>query len=1013
MAQPKALFFQDLILKLHHFWSEHNCLLWQPYNIQVGAGTANPATTLRVLGPEPWRVAYVEPSVRPDDGRYGENPNRMQYFYQYQVILKPDRGNSQELYLASLEALGLDPRQHDVRFVEDNWESPALGAWGLGWEVWLDGQEITQFTYFQQAGGLELDPVSVELTYGLERIALALQGKEEVWAIDWMDKLTYGEIFHKSEWEHSKYYFEVANIEEISRTFDFYEAESRHALAEGLVLPAYDYSLKCSHLFNILDTRGAVGVTERAGFFRRMAALTHEIAKAYFEQRTQMEYPLLAAAPSGWKPGPAPRRTLTMPAPPTAPADLLIEIGTEELPARDLDDALAQLAEYAPALFATLRLDVEAVQVMGTPRRLVVLAKNLSPRQADAESVVKGPPVNRAYDAEGKPTKAAMGFARGKGVRVEDLEQRAIGGGQYVVAVVKTAGRPAAEVLAEALPGLIAKLRFRKSMRWNASNIAFSRPIRWLLALYGGAALPFSYAGVSSGNSTRGLRAFDPDALEPRALVVEDAARYFAALEAEGIIIDPKVRAEVIHAEAIRLAAEVGGHIPDNPALLGEVTNLVERPTLLRGRFEEKYLNLPDAVLIAVMQKHQRYFPVVDADGRLMPYFIATRNGDAAHLDTVTAGNEHVIRARFADADFFYREDCKQTLEAFLPRLATKTFHEKLGSYLDKSKRVARLIKEIGPMLCLDAAAQRTAERAATLSKADQATHMVTEMTALEGIMGREYALMSDEPNPVAQAIFEGYLPRSAGDILPQTPAGAALALSDRLDSLAGLFAAQLAPTGSADPYGLRRAALGLVQILLDRGLDLDLRKAFRVASAAQPIAVGAEVQEQIVNFVTGRLHVLLRERGYAHDVVTAVLAEQGHRPHRAAVGVAELSEWTQRGDWPAILDGYARCVRITRQYDETFTLRPADFGAPAEQALYAAYKKADDALSPDDNVGAMLDAFVPVVEAVTVFFGPADEGGVLVMSPDPSVRENRLALLQRIGALAAGRADFSKLAGF
>jgi glycyl-tRNA synthetase len=287
----KALDFQTIILTLQHYWAEQGCLIWQPYYTQVGAGTMNPATFLRVLGPEPWKVAYVEPSVRPDDGRYGENPNRFQQHYQFQVILKPDPGNPQELYLRSLEALGINPREHDIRFVEDNWESPALGAWGLGWEVWLDGQEITQFTYFQQAGGIQLDPVSVEITYGLERIAMALQGVSGFRTLRWNDTFTDGDINLQAEQEHSKYYFEIADVARLRQMYALFEAEAEAALANNLVLPAHDYILKCSHTFNVLDTRGAVGVTERQALFGRMRDLSHRVAEAYVAQRQNLEYP--------------------------------------------------------------------------------------------------------------------------------------------------------------------------------------------------------------------------------------------------------------------------------------------------------------------------------------------------------------------------------------------------------------------------------------------------------------------------------------------------------------------------------------------------------------------------------------------------------------------------------------------------------------------------------------------------------------------------------------------------
>ncbi len=295
MAQSTS--FQSIIMNLQSFWSDMGCLIWQPYYSQVGAGTMNPATYLRVLGPEPWNVAYVEPSVRPDDGRYGENPNRLQQHYQFQVILKPDPGNPQEIYLKSLEAIGIDPKQHDIRFVEDNWESPALGAWGLGWEVWLDGQEITQFTYFQQAGGQILEPVSVEITYGLDRIAMALQNVRNFKDIHWNDDRTAGDVNLMAEYEHSKYYFELADVDRLRQMFSLFESEANAALEAGLVLPAHDYVLKCSHTFNILDTRGAIGVTERQAFFGRMRDLSRRTADMYAAQRQKMEYPWLKNFP--------------------------------------------------------------------------------------------------------------------------------------------------------------------------------------------------------------------------------------------------------------------------------------------------------------------------------------------------------------------------------------------------------------------------------------------------------------------------------------------------------------------------------------------------------------------------------------------------------------------------------------------------------------------------------------------------------------------------------------------
>src|SRR5712692_7703021 len=360
--------FQSMILALEKFWADRGAVIWQPYYSQVGAGTMNPGTFLRVLGPEPWNVAYIEPSIRPDDGRYGENPNRFQQHYQYQVILKPDPGNPQEIYLESLAALGLDPREHDIRFVEDNWESPALGAWGLGWEVWADGQEITQFTYFQQAGGLPTNPVSVELTYGLERILIALRNANGIWDEPWTDGITYGDVLRQGEWEHSKYYFEIADVERLREMFALAEAESKAALEHGLVLPAYDYLLKCSHTFNVLDARGAIGVTQRAQYFARMRDLSHKIAQTYLDQRESLGYPFLNRAPfqalasDDRNPTPVTARVKEV-------ADLLLEIGVEELPAKDVAQCVEQLHVIIPRIFAESRLHYNEIRIGATPRR--------------------------------------------------------------------------------------------------------------------------------------------------------------------------------------------------------------------------------------------------------------------------------------------------------------------------------------------------------------------------------------------------------------------------------------------------------------------------------------------------------------------------------------------------------------------------------------------------------------------------------------------------------------------
>ncbi len=987
-------------MALDRFWAQRGCLIWQPYNHQVGAGTMNPATALRVLGPEPWNVAYVEPSIRPDDGRYGENPNRLQQHFQYQVILKPDPGNPQELYLESLQALGLNLAAHDVRFVEDNWESPALGAWGLGWEVWLDGQEITQFTYFQQAGGLVLDPVAVEITYGLERILIALQRVRGFREIRWNAALSYADVNLQSEQEYSKYYFEVADVERMRAQFDSYESEAKAVLAAGLVLPAYDNVLRCSHAFNVLDTRGAVGVTERAQFFKRMRNLTRQVAEAWRAQRAELGHPLLV---DGTEPAARPAAQLPLA---NAPATFLLEIGTEELPAADVDSAIAQLQLLLPQLLLAERLAHGAIVVNGTPRRLAVSIAGLPALQPDAETVARGPAVSNAFDAAGQPTPAAQGFARGKGVAVGALQRRSMDGGEYVVALVRATGQPLAVVLAELAPRILAALEFKKSMRWRPGRTApaFSRPVRWLAAMIDAQALPFEWGGLQAGSTSRALRS---DAA-PGGEVIEIGAAdsYSQSMRAHGIIVEHEARARTIMEQAQQLAAKVDGTIAADAGLLAEVANLVECPTAFLGSFEEAYLELPQEVLVSVMKKHQRYFPVWRA-GRLLPFFVGVRNGDATNLAQVVEGNEHVIRARFADASYFVRDDLRHDLAGFRSRLARLTFHEQLGSMLDKSARVETIVERLAPLLQL-VSELPVALRAAHLCKADLASRMVVEMTALQGVMGRAYALRAGEPPAVAQAIEQHYWPQAAGDPLPESAAAAAVALADRLDTLCGLFALGLVPTGSADPFGLRRAALGVVQILLGRTQALDLRSALAVCAACQPLAVGAAAQQDALAFIAGRLRGVLLEAGHRHDVVEAVLAAKAHDPYAAQQAAAQLSAWLVRAEWAPLLEAFARCARMTRELDGTTPVLPAALQHAAEQDLWRGLQAAEAACAQHSSVDGLLRALQPLAPLVVKFFED-----VLVMDEDAAVRSNRLGLLQRVAGLGTGIADLSKLEGF
>jgi glycyl-tRNA synthetase len=999
---PQPLTFQEVILRLQEFWARQGCLIWQPYNEKVGAGTGNPATFLRVLGPEQWNVAYVEPSCRPADGRYGENPNRLQQYYQFQVILKPDPGDPQGLYLRSLEALGVNLGENDVRFVEDNWESPALGAWGLGWEVWLNGQEITQFTYFQQAGGIELPVPAVEITYGIERIVMGLQKVSHFKDIRWVDQVTYGDVLMQNEREQSAYNFQVANVDRLRTMYDAFEAEARSAMQAGVVMPAYDAILRCSHTFNVLDARGAIGVTERAGYFGRMRDLARGVAEAFLKSREADGFPLLGkfSAPVA----------AAVPAEKTKskkhikPELLVFEIGVEELPAAESASARNQLAEKLPAALNQARLAFKDVQVYGTPRRLTAIVRGLAPLQLDLEEVIKGPPVSIARTAEGLPSPALIGFAKKNGVDQKALKEES---GYFVLHQVHK-GRAATAVLPEILAAVVSNIVFPKVMRWDTSGAAYCRPLRWLVALYGEEVIPAQWRNVRAGRITRGLRP-----LGSPVIVIRKAADYLKLIRAAGIEPDPQKRAEKVRKQADKLAKQAGGQALYQPGLLEEVTDLVESPVAILGSFDPPMLTLPREVLISVMRKHQRYFPVGDGI-KLLPHFIAVRNsGGTGGTDQVRAGNEQVLRARFADASFFVNEDRKKKLEEFLPRLATLTFQAKLGSMLDKTHRLESLTAELSPLLGLAAPDAAMAVRAAHLAKADLATQMVVEMTSLQGVMGKYYAMDSGEAPEVAKAIEEHYKPRGAEDALPESKPGIALALADRIDSLTGLFAAGLAPTGARDPFALRRAAIGAIQILIERSLSFDLRDGVRRAAALEPIAASDAIQSQLLEFLAGRLRGVLTDRGFRFDVVEAVLGARAHDPAAAHQAARELTHWSAKPEWATVLAAYARCVRITREYVELFPVDAGLLAVPAERVLFEKVALLETQVRQLRERGmltvdAFFAAFAPYIADITSFFDT-----VLVMADDEAVRKNRLGMLQRIAHLTDGVVDLSKMEGF
>jgi glycyl-tRNA synthetase beta chain len=685
--------------------------------------------------------------------------------------------------------------------------------------------------------------------------------------------------------------------------------------------------------------------------------------------------------------------------------ELLFEIGTEEIPSAYLPAALAELSAQAARLLEEQRLRPGEVRTLGTPRRMLLFVDGLPDRQADARREVVGPPRAAAFDAEGKPTRAAEGFARAQGVPVERLAVRALERGDYVVAVQESRGAPTAEVLAALLPRLLAALSFPKFMRWGEGTLRFVRPIRWLLATYGGRVLPVAIDGLTAEGKTYGHRF-----LAPRGIRVRSFAEYQAALEERFVIVDPARRRDMVRRLATEAAATVKGEPVLDPALVETVADLVEFPVALCGAFKPEYLELPREVIITPMQKHQRYFPVQDAAGNLLPHFVVISNMKAKDPDVIRSGNERVLRARLNDAEFFYREDRKKRLAERVPDLAHVVFQERLGTVQDKTARLARLAPWLAERV--DPAAREAAARAAHLAKADLTTAMVKEFTELQGVMGREYARISGEPAAVCQAIEEHYWPRFTGDRLPASPAGIALALADRLDSIVGCFGVGLIPTGSEDPYGLRRAAQGVVQILLQHDARLSLHAAVQEAQAAYGSAeapAAEATRREVLDFLRARTQALLVERGLPPEVVEAVLSAGSDDVGDALRRAEALAIMRREADFGELSVAFRRVVGIIpKGFDRPVELSRLVEGA--ERALFAQASELKDEVArltaAREYLGALrrIAALKPVVD---MFFEE-----VLVIGPDEALTQNRFALLKTVADLFARIADFTKIPG-
>ncbi len=683
--------------------------------------------------------------------------------------------------------------------------------------------------------------------------------------------------------------------------------------------------------------------------------------------------------------------------------ELLLEVGTEEIPARFTPKALENLAELMKKELAALEVSFGEVRTLGTPRRLVLWIGDVGEFQKDTVERKLGPPKHLAFDDGGKPTRAAEGFAKTQGLRVEDLETVATEKGEYLCTVRREKGEKTSDLLKESLPRVITSVPFLKSMRWGSSGLRFVRPIHWILALFDGQVIPFCLEDIESGDVTYGHRFMSPGSFR-----VKGFGDYLKKARRASVVVDPGERKSMIERGIHEAAGRVSGKILLNQELLEEVTYLVEYPVVVLGDFEKDFLSLPKDVIVHAMEDHQRYFPVVDTGGKLLPHFVCVCNTQAVDMGVVRRGNERVLRARLSDARFFFNKDIEVPLEKRVEDLKDVIFQAKLGTSYDKVMRIRALSRFLARKLGPDV--EGSVDRAALLCKADLVTGMVGEFPGLQGIIGREYALLSGEPQEVADAIHEHYLPAFVGDRLPSSAIGSFISIADKIDTITGCFSVGLIPTGAGDPLALRRQALGILNILVEKQVPISLKEIIgkSIESLKEKSELPLkEVGESVLEFFRQRFQNLLISKGTPHDAVEAVLGVDFDDVADCQERIAALVEVRKAKEFLPLAVAFKRVVNISR--DHTFReIIPSLFREDAEKRLYGSF------LEISERVGHLLRArdYRQALVELTQLKEPVDRffDHVLVMEKDRKIRDNRLALLGLIADLFSQIADFSKI---
>lgn len=983
------LTFEQIIERLNTFWVKQNCIIHQGYDLEVGAGIFNPATFLHCLGKEPYRAAYIESCRRPKDRR---DKDRLQISHQYQVIIKPPPTDTRTLYLQSLLGLNLDMKKSDIRFVHNDWEISSLGVSGLGWKVWCNGMEITQFTYLQTVGDIALKPISVEITYDLEKLALFLQNKTAVFDIQYNHLFTLRDLFLQNEVEWSHYHLTEASVPMWLRHFRDYEQEIKNLIKNNLPIPAYDFVIKASHAFNLLDARGAICYTQRNSYIRKIRDLTHLVAKAIISRQVCLTTPSIST------------KSITQKNPcfnPKSTRDFLLEIGSEQLPASFVPIGCLYLEKTMRNLLEASALEFEELQVFGTPQRLSILVKSLVEGTESVKEQIKGPSITVAFDKKGNLTKEGKGFLQACNIAfctlAEVLQEETqnlyfipINGVQYLIATVYVKGSSTYALLQKKLPSLIMNIDFPKKMYWEDSSIKYARPIRWILALFGTQVISFNLGRIQSGNLS-----FGHFQLKPACFEIKHPKYYLSDLKSHYVLADIEERKQCIEKQIKVLEHQIKGYAIEQNKVLPEVLHLTEWPTLILGFFDAKFLRIPQEILISQIIKHLKYFPITDRHGQLMNAFIITIDNQP-NL-TIQLGNEKELLFRLSNRIVLYEKEVHIPLELSYYKLQEISYQQNCKNLWNKVERLILIATTFQQYLKVSEYAH--VQRAALLSKSDFCSALVDESPDLQGIIGKHYALAQNEQHQVAVALEEQWMPRSTYDV-PKTPTGIILSLSDKIDDLLSFYST------SRDLYPLRKQAVGIIRILLKNKMSCNLQALLLKACQAFPIINKKKATQVIISFINTRKKLTFEELGFRKDEIDAIAKISPYDPFDQLCRLEAFYSFRKsQKNFSCLIKTYKRIKGYIQHDSPTFQQKLMIESAEKKilQEYILIHKRWPKFLQQKQYLEA-LKSLTELQKPLEEFFKT-----VIILTDDLVLRGNRIAFLKKLIKLFESLIDCSK----